>query len=478
MSINGFDAKKDQEITPLSTSVSFLSNMTACGDVGDNIVALSGKMKSDSDFPAPPSSNGAAGAFRTDSGNTASITMTSENSSKNKEDNSSSHSKKTVLNSFKNVDVLHENKVIARFHSQTECAAYLRATPEAVSYHCSKGGGTCNGLVIRPSLSSLEPLSYGLFEGADKHRPKEQPRISKEISKILKDWMLSPEHVDFPYPNEIEIQEFVKQTGIKRSQLKHWFANARKRIWKPYVAESNPATAKTRKKKSTRIKNMGLKPGSDGHLLNNTTASMGKILSNNILQTQFQNYGPVCPEADGRAFGPSEFGCENVKLDFLRNNSDWDRLGQDSFFGSYPTGFPGMGFNNGEEMTMFNGMNATLDRPNDGAHILRQDEEDGEPSSESRRSMAVFKQQVAAMAMEEANNSFQDTEAAYARVKELYALSTYEKPEEEDPMVIDANEDAKRCQSVAVFKLKVSQRANEEAARAYAIFQSGGDTAL
>ena len=45
-------------------------------------------------------------------------------------------------------------------------------------------------------------------------------------------------------------------------------------------------------------------------------------------------------------------------------------------------------------------------------------------------------------------------------------------------MVVEANAMAKRCQSVAMFKLKVSQRANEEAAKAFANYQQltgGGD---
>ena len=32
-----------------------------------------------------------------------------------------------------------QNTVIDQFKTQTECAKYLRATPEAISYHCSKG---------------------------------------------------------------------------------------------------------------------------------------------------------------------------------------------------------------------------------------------------------------------------------------------------------------------------------------------------
>jgi hypothetical protein len=96
---------------------------------------------------------------------------------------------------------------------------------------------------------------------------------------------------------------------------------------------------------------------------------------------------------------------------------------------------------------------------------------------ESARSNAVFKQQVATMAMNEASTAFKDMEDAFAQAKEILAqcraMSTPSSPTlpEDDPMVVEANARAKKCQSVAMFKLKVSQRASEEAANAYDAYQ-------
>jgi hypothetical protein len=78
-------------------------------------------------------------------------------------------------------------------------------------------------------------LAYGLFEGADKHRPKERPQLNKDAVRILKDWLLSPEHVGNPYPNQLETSELMKKTGLEKLQLKHWFNNARKRILNPFL---------------------------------------------------------------------------------------------------------------------------------------------------------------------------------------------------------------------------------------------------
>jgi hypothetical protein len=93
---------------------------------------------------------------------------------------------------------------------------------------------------------------------------------------------------------------------------------------------------------------------------------------------------------------------------------------------------------------------------------------------ESVRSNAVFKQQVANMAMNEASTSFKEMEDAFARSKDILAQVREENmrsdqsvPEGEDVRVMEANAHAKACQNTAMFKLKVSQRASEEAASAY-----------
>ena len=106
-------------------------------------------------------------------------------------------------------------------------------------------------------------------------------------------------------------------------------------------------------------------------------------------------------------------------------------------------------------------------------------------TDDSARSNAVFKQQVATMAMNEASTAFKDMEDAFAHAKGVLAASRTQHPSrrrssngmdngenpEDDPMVLKANARAKKCQSVAMFKLKVSQRASEEAATAYDGYQ-------
>ncbi|KAL7506725.1 hypothetical protein ACHAXN_004888 [Cyclotella atomus] len=49
--------------------------------------------------------------------------------------------------------------------------------------------------------------------------------------------MLSPDHIDHPYPTEEEKAQIMRHCGIEMKQLTNWFVNNRKRIWKPKLEE-------------------------------------------------------------------------------------------------------------------------------------------------------------------------------------------------------------------------------------------------
>ncbi|KAL7551964.1 hypothetical protein ACHAWF_016954 [Thalassiosira exigua] len=51
----------------------------------------------------------------------------------------------------------------------------------------------------------------------------------------LKAWLLSPEHFTHPYPTPQDQIMLMHKTGIDKKQLKNWFTNARRRIWKPML---------------------------------------------------------------------------------------------------------------------------------------------------------------------------------------------------------------------------------------------------
>jgi 2-polyprenyl-3-methyl-5-hydroxy-6-metoxy-1,4-benzoquinol methylase len=59
--------------------------------------------------------------------------------------------------------------------------------------------------------------------------------LPQETVDYLKAWMMSPEHISHPYLREQEKAEIMAETGIELKQLMKWFANNRKRYWKPRV---------------------------------------------------------------------------------------------------------------------------------------------------------------------------------------------------------------------------------------------------
>lgn len=64
------------------------------------------------------------------------------------------------------------------------------------------------------------------FAGGNK---KGATRFSRDAVRVLKNWL--KEHASNPYPSEAEKDELKELTGLKRSQISNWFANARRR-WK------------------------------------------------------------------------------------------------------------------------------------------------------------------------------------------------------------------------------------------------------
>jgi hypothetical protein len=59
--------------------------------------------------------------------------------------------------------------------------------------------------------------------------PPPPPAPVCAVTKVLKRWLLSAEHYDFPYPNDEEKARLSEITGISLRQLNTWFTNSRKR---------------------------------------------------------------------------------------------------------------------------------------------------------------------------------------------------------------------------------------------------------
>lgn len=68
-----------------------------------------------------------------------------------------------------------------------------------------------------------------------KERSKSRRELPTGAVATLKAWLLSPEHFTHPYPTPQDQAMLMQKTGIDKKQLKNWFTNARRRIWKPML---------------------------------------------------------------------------------------------------------------------------------------------------------------------------------------------------------------------------------------------------
>ena len=72
-------------------------------------------------------------------------------------------------------------------------------------------------------------------EGSKKKGSKSRRELPEGAVATLKAWLLSPEHFTHPYPTPQDQIMLMQKTGIDKKQLKNWFTNARRRIWKPML---------------------------------------------------------------------------------------------------------------------------------------------------------------------------------------------------------------------------------------------------
>ena len=91
------------------------------------------------------------------------------------------------------------------------------------------------GLTGRKTMRSLT-YNTSTLDHVDRPR-KAGARFGREPTKILKTWLA--EHARHPYPTESEKDELKRHTGLKRSQISNWLANARRRGKVPQVSDTS-----------------------------------------------------------------------------------------------------------------------------------------------------------------------------------------------------------------------------------------------
>ncbi|KAL4941354.1 hypothetical protein BDV06DRAFT_4322 [Aspergillus oleicola] len=91
------------------------------------------------------------------------------------------------------------------------------------------------GLTGKKALKSFS----GIAEDIEGRARKSSSRLSREAVRILKSWLY--DHSDRPYPTEEEKEDLKLRTGLRRTQITNWLANARRRgKIRPAARSSSP----------------------------------------------------------------------------------------------------------------------------------------------------------------------------------------------------------------------------------------------
>ncbi|RLN02995.1 hypothetical protein BBJ28_00010036 [Nothophytophthora sp. Chile5] len=76
---------------------------------------------------------------------------------------------------------------------------------------------------------SSDALSQGMVRSTN--NLSKRSRLTKQSNEFMIGWFLA--HKDNPYPSATERTEIAEKTGLAEQQVRNWFANMRKRHWKP-----------------------------------------------------------------------------------------------------------------------------------------------------------------------------------------------------------------------------------------------------
>ena len=102
------------------------------------------------------------------------------------------------------------------------------------------GNHTHNSLSLTVDTNATMADAGSRNDGSDDDegkgsRGKSRRELPAGAVATLKAWLLSPEHFTHPYPTPQDQVMLMQKTGIDKKQLKNWFTNARRRIWKPML---------------------------------------------------------------------------------------------------------------------------------------------------------------------------------------------------------------------------------------------------
>jgi hypothetical protein len=90
--------------------------------------------------------------------------------------------------------------------------------------------GALSPIGVRFGKKSL--TSFGIAPSSSSRRP----RLTRQSNEFMTGWFLA--HKAHPYPSPSERSQIAEKTGLTEQQVRNWFANMRKRHWKPTQGNS------------------------------------------------------------------------------------------------------------------------------------------------------------------------------------------------------------------------------------------------
>ena len=93
--------------------------------------------------------------------------------------------------------------------------------------------------LVNATLENCLHMLQQLKRNTNKVAPEKDP-------DVLRTWL--HEHFDNPYPTSAEKDKLAEQSGYTKKQVTNWFINARVRLWRPMILQSEKQIVhKTRK---------------------------------------------------------------------------------------------------------------------------------------------------------------------------------------------------------------------------------------
>lgn len=107
------------------------------------------------------------------------------------------------------------------------------------SSHCSSVSCSASRFASLPTSASSSHVSAlprggsSSLSGRGRGGSSKGRQLPEWSVHVLKEWLLSPEHFDYPWPTMEEKDDLAARAGIDERQLGIWLTNARKRLWMP-----------------------------------------------------------------------------------------------------------------------------------------------------------------------------------------------------------------------------------------------------